>query len=141
MADNGKQFQLKIISPDRIFFDDMVEMVELCTTEGEMGVLKGHIPLTAILVPGVLRIKGLPEGEKIAALHSGFVEIMKDKVVILAESCEWPEEIDINRAKEAQIRAERILRSGDASFNIARAELALRRSLIRIELAGKQRQE
>ena len=114
------------------------EMVELRTTEGEMGVLKGHIPLTAILVPGVLNIKGSAEGDRQAAMHSGFVEIMQDHVTILAESCEWPEEIDINRAKEAQIRAERRLKSGDASINIARAELALRRSLIRIELAEKR---
>lgn len=138
MADAGKQFRLKIISPDRIFYDADVEMVELRTTEGEMGVLKDHIPLTAILVPGVLNIKGSAEGDKEAALHSGFVEIMQDHVTILAESCEWPEEIDLNRAKEAQIRAERRLKSGDSEINMARAELALRRSLIRIELAEKR---
>ena len=138
MADTGKLFRLKIISPDRIFYDADVEMVELRTTEGEMGALKGHIPLTAILVTGVLNIKGSAEGDRQAAMHSGFVEIMQDHVTILAESCEWPEEIDINRAKEAQIRAERRLKSGDASINIARAELALRRSLIRIELAEKR---
>lgn len=137
MADTGKQFRLKIISPDRIFYDADVEMVELRTTEGEMGILKDHIPLTAIIVPGILNIKGSAEGDRQAAMHSGFVEIMKDHVTILAESCEWPEEIDLNRAKEAQIRAERRLKSGDASINIARAELALRRSLIRIELAEK----
>lgn len=137
MADTGKQFRLKIISPDRIFYDADVEMVELRTTEGEIGILKDHIPLTAIIVPGILNIKGSAEGDRQAAMHSGFVEIMQDHVTILAESCEWPEEIDLNRAKEAQIRAERRLKSGDASINIARAELALRRSLIRIELAEK----
>lgn len=137
MADAGKNFRLKIISPDRVFYEDDVEMVELRTSEGEIGVLKGHIPLTAILVPGVLRIKGIPGGDKEAALHSGFVEVMPDRVTILAESCEWPEEIDLNRAKEAQIRAERRLQSGDAGINIARAELALRKALLRIELAGK----
>lgn len=138
MADTGKLFRLKIISPDRIFYDEDVEMVEFRSTEGEMGVLKGHIPLTAILVPGVLKIKGTADGNKEAALHSGFVEIMQDHVTILAESCEWPEEIDLNRAKEAQVRAERRLKSGDSAINIARAELALRRSLIRIELAEKR---
>jgi len=138
MADTGRLFRLKIISPDRIFYDGEAEMVELRTTEGEMGVLKGHIPLTAILVPGILRIKGTADGDREAAMHSGFVEVMQDHVTILAESCEWPEEIDLNRAKEAQIRAERRLKSGDAAINIARAELALRRSLIRIELAEKR---
>ena len=57
MADMSRFFRLQVISPDRIFYDGDVEMVELRTSEGEMGVLKGHIPLTAILVPGVLKIK------------------------------------------------------------------------------------
>lgn len=139
MADASKLFRLKVISPDRIFFDDDVEMVEIRTTEGDIGVLKHHIPLTSILAPGILNIKGIAgENEnKIAALHDGFVEILQECVTILAESCEWPEEIDVNRAKEAQIRAERRLKSGDGQVNVARAELALRKSLIRIEVAGK----
>ena len=136
MADMSKFFRLQVISPDRIFYDGDVEMVELRTSEGEMGVLKGHIPLTAILVPGVLKIKEDGQ-EKTAALHDGFVEILQESVTVLAESCEWPEEIDINRAKEAQIRAERRLKRGDSQVNVARAELALRKSLIRIEVAGK----
>ena len=136
MADQSRFFRLQVISPDRIFYDGNVEMVELRTSEGEMGVLKGHIPLTAILVPGVLKIKEDGQERK-AALHDGFVEIFQDHMTILAESCEWPEEIDINRANEAKQRAERRLSSGDANVNIARAELALRKSLIRIELAEK----
>ncbi len=135
MADSSKYFKLQIIAPDRIFLDDEAEMVELRTTEGEIGVLKDHIPMTAIIAPGIMRIKKDGE-ERDAALHEGFVEILGDKVIILAESCEWPEEIDINRANEAKIRAERRL-TGDAEINQARAELALRRSLVRLELAEK----
>ena len=97
MADTSKYFQLQVIAPDRIFLDDQAEMIELTTTEGEIGVLKDHIPLTAIVAPGILRIKKDGE-EREAALHEGFLEILGDKVVILAESCEWPEEIDIKRA-------------------------------------------
>lgn len=136
MADTSKYFKLQVIAPDRVFLDGEADMIELCTTEGEIGVLKDHIPLTAIIAPGVLRIKKDGE-EKAAALHEGFLEILGDKVVILAESCEWPDEIDINRANEAKIRAERRLKSADAELNEARAELALRRSLVRLELAGK----
>lgn len=136
MADTSKYFKLQVIAPDRIFLDDEADMIEVCTTEGEIGVLKDHIPLTAIVAPGVLRIKKDGE-EREAALHEGFLEILGDKVVILAESCEWPEEIDINRANEAKIRAERRLKSADAEINETRAELALRRSLVRLELAGK----
>ena len=136
MADQSKFFRLQVISPDRIFYDGDVEMVELKTSEGEMGVLKGHIPLTAILVPGILKIKEDGQVKK-AALHDGFVEIFQDHMTILAESCEWPDEIDVNRAKEAKIRAERRLSSGEDNVNIARAEMALRKSLIRIELGQK----
>ena len=137
MAESGRYFKLQVIAPDRVFLEEDADMVELTTTEGEIGVLKDHIPLTAIVAPGILRIK--KDGQqKEAALLEGFVEILPDKVVILAESCEWPEEIDINRSNEAKIRAERRLKSADAEMNEARAELALRRSLVRLALAEKR---
>lgn len=135
MADM-KMFKLQVISPDRIFYDGEAEMVEVKTTEGEMGIYRDHIPLTAIVAPGILRIH---EGEEVkeAALLDGFIEITKTKVVVLAEACEWPEEIDINRANEAKIRAERRLKGEEGSINEVRAEMALRRSLTRISLAEK----
>lgn len=136
MADT-KTFNLQIVTPDRIFFEGDAEMIELKTTEGDIGVFKDHIPLTAIIAPGVLKITNNGEVKE-AALLSGFLEILQDKVIILAESCEWPDEIDINRANEAKIRAERRLMGTDTGqVNTTRAEMALRRSLIRIELAEK----
>ena len=131
-----KKFNLQIISPTRVFFDGDRDMVEMKTTEGEIGVLAGHIPLTAILEPGLLRIKN-DDGDKEAALHDGFVKITKDKVTILAESCEWPDEIDVNRANEAKIRAERRIKSGEPAVDMLRAELALKKALTRIDIAGK----
>lgn len=136
MVADTKRMHLQIISPDRIFYDGEVEMIETTTTEGELGIYPEHIPLTAIIAPGVLAIHE-PEGVKEAALHDGFIEIQKKKVVILAESCEWPEEIDINRAKEAKIRAERRLKGEEGDMNSFRAEAALRRSITRIGLAEK----
>lgn len=65
------------------------------------------------------------------------MEVKKDSVTILAESCEWPEEIDVNRANEAKIRAERRIKSGDSEVNMTRAEAALKRSLTRLNLASK----
>ncbi len=132
MADDGKLLKLQVISPERIFFEGEADFVELRTSEGEIGVYKAHIPLTSILVPGLLKIHN--DGEvKIAALHNGFVEILPDKITVLAESAEWPEEIDVKRAEAAKKRAEDRLRSGDENVNVARAELALRKALIRIE--------
>lgn len=135
MADN-KLFHIQVVSPDRMFYEEDIEMLEVKTTEGEIGVLAGHIPLTAIIAPGVARF--MVNGEtKEAALHDGFLEILPDKVIILAESCEWPEEIDMNRAKEAKIRAERRLKGAEGEINEARAEIALRKALLRLELGGK----
>lgn len=135
MAD--KIFELQIVSPDRIFFEGRASMVEMATTEGEIGVYAGHIPMTHILKPGILHIVA-PEGDKYAAVHDGFVEILPDKITVLAETAEWPEEIDINRANEAKIRAERRLSEKSANLDVLRAELALRRAQIRIELSARQ---
>lgn len=132
-----KTFNLQIISPTRIFFDGDATMVEMKTTEGEIGVLAGHIPLTAILTPGVMKIHQ-EDGTKEAALHDGFVEIRKDKVIVLAESCEWPDEIDLNRAEEAKERAENRIKSGRKDVDMLRAELALKKALTRIDLAGRK---
>lgn len=136
MADNGL-LQVKIISPDRVFFEGEADLLELTTSEGEIGVLRGHIPLTAIVAPGALKIhKGQETSE--AALLSGFIEILPEQVTILAEAAEWPEEIDVNRAEEARIRAERRLKS--AKYDSVRASAALMRSLVRIEVAKRGRQ-
>lgn len=135
MAD--KMFNLQIISPTRVFFDEDVDMVEMRTTEGEIGVLAGHIPLTAILEPGELTIHQNGQN-RIAAMLDGFVEIRKDKVTVLAEACEWPEEIDVHRAEEAKTRAERRIKSGEREVDMVRAELALKKALTRIDLAGRK---
>lgn len=137
MADE-KKFRLKIIAPDRNFYEDDVEMVEFRTTEGEIGVLKGHIPLTTVLEPGIVRIKVSDSEIKTAALHSGFAEILQDQVNILAEIVEWPEEIDENRAKEAKIRAERRIAEKASGTNLSRAELSLKRAVARIEVKGSK---
>lgn len=125
-----RAFQVKIISPDRIFYEGEAEMLELNTTEGQIGIYKNHVPMTYMIEPGVLRITEA-EDVKVAALHSGFIQILQDRITVLAETVEWPEEIDENRAKEAQIRAERRLAMKDPNINLQRAEMALHRALTR----------
>lgn len=132
----AKLFGVKVICPERMFFEGEAEMLELKTTEGEIGIFADHIPLTAVIAPGVMRIKS-GEGTKEASLNEGFIEILGDKVIILAESCEWPEEIDIARAQEAKTRAERRLKGAEGEIDEKRAELALRKALVRIDLAEK----
>ena len=126
-------FTLRIITPDRVFYESPVKMVEFNTVEGEIGVLPGHIPMTVIVKPGVLTITE-EGGSKQAALHAGFAEILQGGVTILAEIIEWPEEIDEGRANGAKERAEERLREKAPGTNVERAEIALRRALTRIEV-------
>ena len=131
-------FELKIITPERVMYNQRVRQIIFRTTEGEMSVLKGHIPLTAIIDSSVFHIQRKQEGENFEeltlAVHEGFVEIRPDRVSILTESAEWPDEIDKERAQEARKRALERLKSPSKDIDVARAELALRRSLIRLEL-------
>lgn len=129
MADD-RYFELEIITPDRVFYKDQALMVEFNTTEGEIGIYRNHIPMTVILKPGVLTIT--TEEKKEAALHSGFATILQDKVTIMAETVEWPAEIDIKRAEAAKERAETRLREGRNDTDVARAEAALARAMARI---------
>ena len=131
MADRNS-FLLRIITPERLFYENQVDMVEFNTTEGEIGVLPGHVPLTVIVKPGILDITE-PDGDKVAALHAGFAEILPDRVTILAEVIEWPEEIDEERARAARERAEGRLQSKTAETDLARAETALQRAVARIQ--------
>ena len=132
MADQNL-FTLKIVTPDRVFYQGDVSMVEFNTTEGEIGVLKGHVPTTVIIRPGILTITEAEETKE-AALHAGFAEILQNEVVILAEIIEWPEEIDEERAKRARERAEESLRTKTPETDILRAETALQRAMARIHV-------
>ncbi|MDD6135821.1 MAG: ATP synthase F1 subunit epsilon [Lachnospiraceae bacterium] len=132
MADNT--MMVKIIAPDRVFFEGELSFLEFNTIEGIIGVYPRHIPMTVVIAPGILKMVNA-EGTKEAALHSGFAEILGDSITILAESIEWPDEIDAHRAQEAKIRAER--RIGDSSQDENRAELALKRAMLRLQMTKK----
>lgn len=129
-----KSFRLEIISPDRVFYTNDVMMVEYNTVEGEVGVYAEHIPMTQIIAPGRLIITE-ENGQKTAALLSGFVEITKEKVTILAEAVEWPQNIDVERAKRARDRALDTLKNASEQQDILLAEAALKRALVRLDTA------
>lgn len=135
MADDSRVFVVEIITPDRVFHKCEATMIEFNTAAGEIGVYKNHIPLTTVLAPGVVTIHKDGEDNVIAAVHSGFAEILPDKVTLLAEVAEWPEEIDVERAQAAKARAEERLANKTEAIDVARAELALRRALVRMDIA------
>lgn len=134
MADDSRIFQVEIITPDRIFHRGEATMIEFNTAAGELGVYKKHIPLTTVLAPGIVTIHKDGEEDVIAAVHSGFAEILPDKVTLLAEIAEWPDEIDKNRAEAAKARAEERLANKTEATDIKRAEFALRKALVRIDI-------
>ena len=129
----AEMMRLQIVTPDEAFFDGEVSMVELNTADGEAGIYPKHIPMVVAVAPGVLKIHGA-DGVKKAALLSGFLQVLPEKVTILAEACEWPENIDGKRANEARIRAERRLAEKNPQTDIDRAEAALKRALVRLSL-------
>ncbi len=133
MADESRNFQVEIITPERVFYTGEATMIEFTSAEGDMGVYKNHIPLTTVLAPGIVTITE-EDGQKKAAVHAGFAEILGDKVTLLAEIAEWPDEIDTDRAERARKRAEERLAAKAESLDVARAELALKRALVRISL-------
>ena len=127
----AEMFELKIIEPDGMFYEGQASFLEFASITGEMGVYANHIPLTTILVPGVVKIHNHGQVKK-AAVMGGFIEVQKDRITVMAENAEWPEEIDVERAKAAKKRAEERLQKKEAGLDTARAEAALKRAMARI---------
>ena len=127
-------FKLTIVEPDGVFYEGEIDMLEFNTTEGEIGVLPGHIPMTVIIKPGIMTIYETGKEEKNAAVHAGFAEILQDKVTILAEVVEWPDEIDVSRAEAALERAKERLQQKETGTDMMRAETALLRAMARINV-------
>ena len=137
MAENDNRFTLKVITPDRVFYEEEVSMVEINTVEGEVGIYKQHVPMTMFISPGILTITQENETRE-AALHAGFAEVLQDKVTILAEIIEWPAEIDLKRAEEAKERAESRIREHAPGTDMKRAEMSLKRAVARINAINEQ---
>ena len=130
----AEMFELKIIEPDGMFFEGQASFLEFTSVTGEMGVYANHIPLTTILAPGVMKIHNDGQVKK-AAIMGGFIEIQKDRITVMAENAEWPDEIDVERAKAAKKRAEERLQKKETGLDVTRAEAALKRAMARISAA------
>jgi F-type H+-transporting ATPase subunit epsilon len=113
-------------------------MVITWGVEGQLGILPQHAPLITVLQPGELIIKK-DNSESYLAVSGGFLEVRPEKVIVLADACERAEEIDIERAEEAKRRAGDIMKAPPVETDTAAAEAALRRSLVRLKVAGKLR--
>lgn len=138
MADS---FQLEIVTPEKLLVRDSAEEAQIPGASGYLGILPGHAPLITELAVGVITYKSG------AATHSlsvawGFAEVLPDKVTILAETAERPQEIDVDRAQKAKERAEERLKSNNPEVDYTRAEDSLQRAETRLSVAkGKNQNE
>jgi F-type H+-transporting ATPase subunit epsilon len=124
---------LEIVTPERRVYAKDVEMVSVKGLDGELGIMPLHVPIVSPLKIAPVRVKLIGGGEDFIAVHGGFVEVRKDKVVILAEGAELSEEIDVDRAERARLRAEQRLSNKDM-VDFHRAEIALQRALTRLDV-------
>jgi F-type H+-transporting ATPase subunit epsilon len=133
--------QLEIVTPERLAYSDMVDSVQLPGSEGELGVLPHHAPLISLLGIGELRIrKG--GAEESFAIVGGFLQVLPDKVVVLAETADMASEIDLERAQEARRNAEKALETGfHEGADLSTARAALQQALLRERLAQRRHRE
>lgn len=135
------KIKFKVVTPERMVYENEVEQVTLPTLDGQITVLPNHIPLMSILQPGELLLK--KDGKEIPlAVSSGFVQVNKNEVVILADSAEHAEEIDEKRAEEARERAQKLLREVKNREDVNYAALAskIEKEFARLHVARKRKQ-
>jgi F-type H+-transporting ATPase subunit epsilon len=129
--------QLEIVTPEKMVVKDDAQEVQIPGKSGYLGVLPGHAPLITELAIGEIVYKNA-SGTKTLAVAWGFAEVLPDKVTILAETAEKPEEIDVKRAQDAKARAEQLLKSGGPNLDYEHAEAALQRAETRLQVAEKK---
>lgn len=127
-------FKLQIITPEKKVFDGETEQIIVRTTVGDVGILNGHEPYCAALGIGQMRI--MMDGKfRHAATSGGIIKVNREKTVILVNSCEWADEIDVQRAEQAKANAEGRMKSAESDRQLKMAEHKLKRALNRIDTA------
>ena len=126
-------FKLQILTPDKEFFSGETENLIVRTTVGDKGILARHEEYVAALPIGQLKVK-IDGKFRVAAVSEGVVKVGKDKTVVLVQSCEWADEIDVSRAKAAKETAEEKIKSAEKEDKAyLMAEYKLKRAINRIE--------
>jgi F-type H+-transporting ATPase subunit epsilon len=130
----------EVVTAERIVFEGDVDMVIAPGSEGELGILPKHAPLLTSLTYGELVLRREAQEDEFLAIGGGFMEVLPDRVTILADSAERAEEIDIERAESARRRAQATMEQKlREEIDFARAEAALRRSVVRLKVARRRR--
>jgi F-type H+-transporting ATPase subunit epsilon len=130
-------FQLEIVTPSRLLVKEEAEEAQIPGLSGYLGILPGHAPLITELAVGVITYKSNGAAHTLSVAW-GFAEVLPDKVTILAEAAERPQEIDVARAEKAKVRAEERLKSNSTDVDYDRAEDALQRAETRLNVAQEK---
>ena len=130
-------FQLEIVTPEKLVVKEAVEEAQIPGLNGYLGILPGHAPLITELGVGVITYRA-GGTTKTLSVAWGFAEVLQDKVTILAETVERPEEIDVARAQQAKERAEQLLKSNDPELDYDRVQDDLRRAETRLKVATER---
>ncbi|CAM3774671.1 F0F1 ATP synthase subunit epsilon [Alicyclobacillus pomorum] len=123
---------LEVVTPERLVVSEQVNFITVLTGGGELGILPRHAPLAATVKPCIVKVK-TDAGEDFINVNGGFLEVLPEKVTILADAAELASMIDVDRARAAKERAEKRLAQKEG-VDIARAEAALQRALRRLEV-------
>ena len=130
--------RLEVVTAERVVFSEDVETVVAPGIEGQLGILPHHAPLMTILHTGELRVR--KGGEEFSlAVSGGFLEVRPERIIVLADVAEHADEIDLARAEEAKRRAQEELKHRPPGVDLAQAEAALARALVRLKIAGRRR--
>jgi len=130
-----RAIHLEIVTPDRFFFRGEVEAVTVPAVTGYLGILPGHAPLLSELRIGVITYRTAAEEVRLFCSW-GFVEVLPDRVSVLAEIIEKPEEIDVARARQKKEEAEKLLGSKSADVDYGQAMISLEKATTRLQVAG-----
>ena len=128
--------KLEVVSAERLVYSDDVDTVIAPGVEGQLGILPHHAPLMTMLESGELLIKKGTD-EISLVVSGGFMEVRPDQIIVLADAAERIEEIDVTRAEEARRRAEEKLEHRTSNIDLEKAEMALKRSLVRLKAVDK----
>ncbi|HLF25726.1 MAG TPA: F0F1 ATP synthase subunit epsilon [Anaerolineae bacterium] len=131
---------LEIVTIERRVYSEDVDMVIAPGTEGELGILPNHTPLLTSLNAGVLRVKRGGQ-EEAFAIGGGIMEVLPNKIIVMADAAERSDEIDVARAERARERAEALIKQQPASADLSAALAALRRSQVRLRVAQRRRRQ
>jgi F-type H+-transporting ATPase subunit epsilon len=130
--------RLDIVTAERLVYSEDVDLLVAPGFEGQLGILPHHAPLMTTLEAGEMMVRRGSE-EFSLAISGGFLEIRPDRIIVLADSAERDDEIDLARAEAAQSRARERIERHSTDIDAARAEAALRRSMVRLKVAQKRR--